>query len=76
MYFLQMEHFHILWIVLVMSILPILTGHGMLGVGRISEGQYEYSALNGWMTPAEAKDLCEKDPQCGGFTYKVWKIKL
>ena len=67
-----MEHFHILWICLVLSILPIINGHGLLRVGRISEGQFEYAALNGWMTPREGKDLCDKDPQCGGFTYKVW----
>ena len=40
-------------------------------VGRISEGQYEYSSLNGWMTPRTAQDVCETDQQCGGFTYKV-----
>ena len=41
-------------------------------VGRISEGQFEYSDLNGWMTPRTAKDLCENDEKCGGFTYKVF----
>ena len=40
-------------------------------VGRVSEGQFEYSDLNGWMTPREAAKLCEKDKKCGGFTYKV-----
>ena len=39
-------------------------------VGRISEGQYEYDKLNGWMTPRTAESLCENDGQCGGFTYK------
>ena len=24
-----------------------------------------------WMTPPEAALICEEDPQCGGFTYKV-----
>ena len=40
-------------------------------VGRISEGQFEYSELNGWMTPRRARSLCEENSQCGGFTYKV-----
>ena len=40
-------------------------------VGRISEGQFEYSELNGWMTPRRARSLCENNSQCGGFTYKV-----
>lgn len=39
-------------------------------VGRISEGQFEYTDLNGWMTPRKAIDLCENDEKCGGFTYK------
>ena len=40
-------------------------------VGRISEGQFEYSDLNGWMTPRKAIEVCEGDEKCGGFTYKV-----
>ena len=40
-------------------------------VGRISEGKFEYSELNGWMTPGEGKELCDRDDRCGGFTYKV-----
>ena len=40
-------------------------------VGQVSEGQFEYSDLNGWMTPREAAKICEKDKKCGGFTYKV-----
>ena len=39
-------------------------------VGRLSEGQYEYSKLNGWMTPQRAKKRCDRDVKCGGFTYK------
>ena len=27
--------------------------------------------LRRWMTPPEAALICEEDPQCGGFTYKV-----
>ena len=42
-----------------------------LFVGRISEGQFEYTDLNGWMTPMKAIRLCEEDKKCGGFTYKV-----
>ena len=43
-------------------------------VGRISEGQFEYSQLNGWMTPRRARSLCENNSQCGGFTYKVKQL--
>ena len=45
-------------------------------VGRLSEGQFEYPHLNGWMTPRQAKQLCDEDQQCGGFTYKAMKISL
>eukprot|EP00092_Neocalanus_flemingeri_P032574 GFUD01035430.1.p1 GENE.GFUD01035430.1~~GFUD01035430.1.p1 ORF type:complete len:611 (-),score=162.78 GFUD01035430.1:61-1893(-) len=53
---------------------PVNAIHGGFYVGRISEGQFEYSDLNGWMTPRKAKELCEKDAKCGGFTYKGSKI--
>ena len=39
-------------------------------IGRLREGQYEYPRLNGWMTPTRARHRCDRDPQCGGFTYK------
>ena len=39
-------------------------------VGRLREGQFEYSRLNGWMTPGRARNRCDRDPACGGFTYK------
>ena len=45
-------------------------------VGRVLEGQFEYPALNGWMTPGRAKEICDQDPACGGFTYKVCSRKL
>jgi hypothetical protein len=37
--------------------------------GRIKEGSFEYSTLNGWMTPKEAVKLCEEDVGCAGFTF-------
>jgi len=46
------------------------TGWSKFVVGRLREGQYEYSRLNGWMTPARAKHRCDRDSKCGGFTYK------
>ena len=39
-------------------------------IGRLREGQFEHSLLNGWMDPGEARRLCEGDQRCGGFTYK------
>ena len=44
---------------------------GGFHIGRLSEGQFEYPALNGWMTADSAKQLCDNDSVCGGFTYKV-----
>ena len=43
-------------------------------VGRLREGQYEYPRLNGWLSPGRAAARCERDPQCGGFTYKAISI--
>ena len=40
-------------------------------IGRLAEGQFEYPRLNGWMTPDQATNLCERDLMCGGYTYKV-----
>jgi len=44
--------------------------HAGFMVGRLREGQFEYSKANGWMSPATARFICEKDERCGGFTYK------
>jgi len=41
-----------------------------LFIGRISEGNFEYSKLNGRMTAENAIKLCDNDEKCGGFTYK------
>lgn len=38
-------------------------------VGQVSELYFDYSTLNGYMTPSEAAERCEEDVQCGGFTY-------
>ena len=42
-------------------------------VGRTPPSSFEYSKLNGFYTPKEAKNLCEQDIQCGGFTFKGTK---
>lgn len=40
-------------------------------VGKfISTQCIEYEALNGLMTPKNAKKLCDEDLACAGFTYK------
>ena len=58
-------------------LIPICnSSNGGFYVGRISEGQFEYSDLNGWMTPRRAQNICENDLKCGGFTYKVFKDKV
>ena len=42
-------------------------------VGRTPPSSFEYSKLNGFYSPKEAKNLCERDIQCGGFTFKGTK---
>ena len=39
-------------------------------IGRLREGQWEYTRLNGWLTPDRAKLRCDRDTRCGGFTYQ------
>ena len=41
-------------------------------VGKLDSIPYnlEYEQLNGFMTPKNAKKLCEEDFACAGFTYK------
>ena len=39
-------------------------------VGRTPPSSFEYSRINGFYTPKEAKSICERDIQCGGFTFK------
>ena len=42
-------------------------------VGRTPPSSFEYSKLNGFYSPKEAKNICEGDIQCGGFTFKGTK---
>ena len=42
-------------------------------VGRTPPSKFEYSELNGFYSPKEARQICEKDFQCGGFTFKGTK---
>ena len=61
----------IVFLIIIIGGVNIKAAESGLFVGRVSEGQFEYSDLNGWMTPREAVQLCEEDKKCGGFTYKV-----
>ena len=45
-------------------------------IGRVPPTRFEYSKLNGFYTPKKALELCEKDLQCGGFTFKGAKTIL
>lgn len=45
-------------------------------IGRTPPSSFEYSTINGFYTPKKAQVLCEKDPQCGGFTFKGSKRML
>ncbi|XP_023337022.1 uncharacterized protein LOC111708023 isoform X2 [Eurytemora carolleeae] len=46
------------------------TGYSGFYTGRIKEGMFEYSDLNGLMTAEEGATLCEEDLQCAGFTFR------
>ena len=39
-------------------------------IGRTPPSVFEYSRINGFYSPKRAKSICEKDIQCGGFTFK------
>ena len=39
-------------------------------IGRTPPSSLEYSKINGFYSPKQAKSICEKDLQCGGFTFK------
>ena len=38
--------------------------------GRIKPGKFEYPKLNGLMLVMDAKEKCENDLACAGFTFK------
>ena len=52
------------------SLILLSSGSSDFLVGRLREGQFEYPRLNGWMPPGRARRRCDRDPKCGGFTYK------
>ena len=39
-------------------------------IGRAPPTQFEYDRINGYYSPDQAKEICENDIQCGGFTFK------
>ena len=39
-------------------------------IGRTPPSIFEYSRINGFYSPKQAQLICEKDIQCGGFTFK------
>ena len=57
--------------VIVAIFIHFLLNHANAGFyhGMTVPGSFEYSNINGWMKPREAADLCERDTQCGGFTF-------
>ena len=47
----------------------ILITHGLMGANNyVKKSNIDFFS---WLTPTQAAKLCEEDPQCGGFTYKV-----
>ena len=71
MYLLFKAVTHLIFLVITRGDLSIENAQNGFFVGRVSEGQFEYPDLNGWMTPRKAIQDCEEDKKCGGFTYKV-----
>ena len=43
-------------------------------VGRTPPSSFEYSRINGFYSPKRAQTICERDQQCGGFTFKGPRI--
>ena len=39
-------------------------------IGRTPPSIFEYPRINGFYPPRQAQSICEKDLQCGGFTFK------
>ena len=39
-------------------------------IGRVPPSSFEYDQLNGFYYPKRAKYVCDRDLQCGGFTFK------
>ena len=39
-------------------------------IGRTPPSSFEYPKINGFFSPKQAKAICERDVQCGGFTFK------
>ena len=47
----------------------LLITHGLMGANNyVKKSNIDFFS---WLTPTQAAKLCEEDPQCGGFTYKV-----
>lgn len=42
-------------------------------IGKVPPGRFEYSELNGFYYPQEAKEICRSDLQCAGFTFRTAK---
>ena len=59
--------FHLLILIVTFIVSEVSTD---FYAGRISPGKFEYPKYNGWMLVEEAKEICEKDLACGGFTFK------
>ena len=59
--------FNVLILIVIFMVSEIFTD---FYAGRIKPGKYEYPKLNGWMLVEEAKEKCENDLACAGFTFK------
>ncbi len=60
----------VLWAVAVVAVAAKSKPKVGFYAGRVPPGRFEYDKLNGWMTTKEAVEICERNPACGGFTFK------
>ena len=64
---------HIMYLVIFFSIGMIRGKIQRWFIGRAPPSHFEYPRINGFYSPKQAKAICEKDVQCGGFTFKGTK---
>ena len=60
----------IIFIQLYFTIVIIETKVKRWYIGRTPPSSFEYPKINGFYAPKQAKNVCEMDLQCGGFTFK------
>ena len=63
-------HVCIMYIEICVSIKMVKGKEKRWFIGRTPPSIFEYSTINGFYSPKKAQYMCERDLQCGGFTFK------